>query len=180
MINHNELRDRIHQGNVDAGWWSNLQTGESILETRSRPEMLVLIISELCEAWLDGDQPDGHLPQYPAFQVEMADAAIRILDLSGGDKIDLSPVHTDTPCGLLTHDLMLLVSFIGSDALEGFRKGNRSKYETAIQTTYHSLFRMAKAYGFDLMQMIEAKVAYNAQRADHKIENRKASDGKKI
>lgn len=180
MTDHNALRDRIHKANVDAGWWSDLQTGESILETRSRPEMLILIISEFCEAWLDGDQPDGHLPQYKAFHVEIADAAIRILDLSGGDNIELTDGRSEAVSGLMTHDIMQVVALIGSDALEGFRKGNRGKYEEAIQTTYHSLFKMAEVYGFDLLEMIEAKVAYNAKRADHKIENRKAPDGKKI
>lgn len=179
-MNHNELRDRIHQANIDAGWWSNLETGESIIETRSRPEMLVLIISELCEAWLDGNDPDGHLPQYKAFNVEIADAAIRILDLSGGDNIDLMEGRAESVSGLMTHDVMQVIATIGSDALEGFRKSNTGMYHEAIQTAYYTLFRIAEVYDFDLIEMIEAKVAYNAQRADHKIENRKASDGKKI
>ncbi len=39
-------------------------------------------------------------------------------------------------------------------------------------------FRFAEAYDFDLLQIIDEKMAFNLQRADHKHENRQASGGK--
>jgi len=178
MINHNELRDQTHQANVKTGWWSDLETGESILQTRNRPEMLCLIGSELIEAHTDGFSPDGHLPQYPAFYVELADTAIRILDLAGADSIDLESGQPQVVVGNPLNDLMTLLTMTVGYALEGYRKSNTEKYHTAIADAYATLFEMAYVYEFDLMEVIEAKVAYNANRADHKVENRKAEGGK--
>lgn len=181
MLNHNDLRDTIHAANVEAGWWNNLETGESILETRNRPEMLCLIGSELIEAHTDGFNPDGHLPEYPAFHVELADAAIRILDLAGADAIDLEANSPNiVVVGNPMNDLMTVLTFVVGHALEGYRKGNTQLYHNAINDAYNSLFRMALVYDFDLMEVIEAKAAYNKQRQDHKIENRKAEGGKKL
>jgi hypothetical protein len=178
MINHNTLRDQIHASNVEAGWWSDLKTQTSILTTRNRPEMLCLIGSELIEAHTDGFEPDGHLPQYPAFHVEIADAAIRILDLAGADNIDLEHGHAQTVVGNPTNDLMTLLTLTVGYALEGYRKSDLTRYRMAIADAYATLFLIAEVYEFDLMEVIEAKAAYNKQRADHKIENRLAEGGK--
>jgi hypothetical protein len=177
-MDHNELRDRIHIGNVNAGWWSDFKTGESILATRNRPEMLCLIVSELVEAWQDGFQPDGHLPQYIAFNVEIADTAIRILDLAGGDEIDLTKGVSQPVTGNLLNDVMSVIALIGGNALEGYRKTKTADYHQAVADAYATLWNIAKIYRFDLMEVIDAKAAYNANRADHKIENRKAEGGK--
>lgn len=180
---YNTLRDRVHKLNVDAGWWSNLQTGESILETRNRAELLCLITSELCEAAIDGYSPDSHLPQFPAVHVEIADTAIRILDLAGADQIDLefgNPYIIDFS-GDLLKDLMKIVILVSGHALEGIRRKTKvDLYHRAIADAYQCLFTFARMYKFDLMEVIEAKLAYNTQRADHKVENRKAEGGKLI
>lgn len=178
----NIVRDEIHQSNVDAGWWSDLATGESILATRNRPEMLCLITSELCEAVIDGYSPDSHLPQFPAVFVEAADAAIRIYDLAGADKIDLTQgdEHRILYTSDLDRDILQIVLLVSSYALEGVRKGNAGLYHTSIADALAALYKFAEVYQFDLDECIQAKVAYNKQRADHKIENRKADGGKKI
>lgn len=175
---HNQLRDTIHASNVEAGWWSNIKTGESILETRNRPEMLALIGSELIEAHTDGFEPDGHLPQFPAFYVELADTAIRILDLAGADGIDLEAGTPQVVTGNPTNDLMTMLTLTVGFALEGFRKSDKERYARHISEAYATLFAMAEVYEFDLMEVIEAKAAYNKQRADHKVENRLAVGGK--
>ena len=79
------LADKVHADNVRAGWWTDLQTGESILLTRNVPEMLMLIVSEIAEA-MEGHRKalmDDKLPHRPMMQAELVDAMIRILDLAG-------------------------------------------------------------------------------------------------
>ena len=179
----NELRDRVHAANVGAGWWSDLSTGESILTTRNRPELLCLITSELCEAAVDGYKPDSHLPEFPALHVEIADTAIRILDLAGADQIDLEAGDSYRIIfyGDVMKDLMSLVILISGFALEGVRKkGNEAQYHQAIADAYQCLFKFAATYEFDLDECIQAKLDYNSKRADHKVETRRAPGGKQI
>ena len=76
----------IHASNVIAGWWSDLKTGESILATRNRPEMLMLAVSELAEAAEGIDlRPDDKLPHRAMFDVELGDFVIRQLDQIGAE-----------------------------------------------------------------------------------------------
>lgn len=123
------LADNVHADNVKAGWWTDLKTGESTLETRNVPEMLMLIVSEVSEA-MEGHRKglmDDKLTHRPMLQTELVDAVIRILDLAGS--------------------LM---------AIE--RKNNREVH----------------AFG----DIFGEKRAFNANRADHKIENRLKEGGK--
>ena len=86
------LADKVHADNVRAGWWTNLETGASILQTRNVPEMLMLIVSEIAEA-MEGHRKglmDDKLPHRPMREVELADAVIRIFDLAGGYHLDLA------------------------------------------------------------------------------------------
>lgn len=79
------LAAEVHQSNVDAGWWTDLKTGESILHTRNVPEMLMLVVSELGEAMeaYRKNLMDDKLPHRPGLITECIDAAIRILDIAG-------------------------------------------------------------------------------------------------
>lgn len=102
----------------EAGWWTDLETGEK--KKADVPCLLMLCVSELAEA-MEGDRKnlmDDHLPHRSMVEVELADAVIRIFDMAGG-------------------------------------------------------------MGIDIGGAIAEKLAYNAHRADHKIENRKADEGKK-
>ena len=79
----NYLRDVCYSASFDAGWHTNIETGE-LLE-RNKGEMIALIHSEVSEA-LEGERKglmDDHLPNRQMAEVEMADAIIRIMDYCG-------------------------------------------------------------------------------------------------
>jgi hypothetical protein len=104
-----------------SGFWTDIMTGADLTTTRNRPEMMMLMVSEIAEA-MEGHRKnlqDDHLPYRKMEEVEMADAAIRIGDYCGG-------------------------------------------------------------FNFNLGRVVLEKLAYNAQRADHKIKNRQAEGGKKF
>lgn len=114
--------DLCHGLATRSGWWADRTTGDPLtLEQVNIPEKLCLVHSEISEA-MEGyrkDRQDDHLPHRSALEVELADALIRIYDLAGFLKLDLSGA------------------------------------------------------------MIE-KLAYNQQRADHKLSNRREAGGKKF
>jgi NTP pyrophosphatase (non-canonical NTP hydrolase) len=113
------LQNCCHLAAVEAGWWTNLKTGEPLNPELLVPEKLCLIHSEISEA-MEGHRKglmDDKLPHRKAIEVELADAVIRIGDLAG-------------------------------------------------------------ALGLDLGAAISEKMHFNAHRADHKVEARKAAGGK--
>ncbi len=114
------LTTLCHGASRDAGWWTNLATGNPIAaEGPIVGQKMMLIVSEVSEA-MEGHRRglmDDKLPHRRMVEVELADAVIRIADLAG-------------------------------------------------------------ALGLDLGAAIAEKMAYNAQRADHKPEARAAVGGK--
>jgi len=87
-----EVRDCAHTLSAychgvakECGWWDQKNP-------RSVPELLMLCVSELAEA-MEGDRKDlmdDHLPSRRMLEVELADAVIRILDMSGGLGLDVA------------------------------------------------------------------------------------------
>ena len=134
----NALADRVHATNVAAGWWTDLESGQSSLHTRNVGEMLMLVVSEISEALeaVRKNLMDDKLPHRPGLTVELADAVIRILDLAG--------------------------SRMAIERASG-------KIETCDGYDHHP-------FGTVLVE----KMDFNANREDHKIENRRGPNGKRI
>lgn len=85
----NSLVELCYNRAKNAGWHTNLQTGE--LLDRNKGEMLCLIHSEISEA-MEGERKslmDDKLPHRKMAEVELADAIIRIFDYCGRFGYDL-------------------------------------------------------------------------------------------
>ena len=81
--------------------------------------------------------------------------------------------------------LMLTVSEI-AEAMEGDRKNlmddklpHRKMFEVELADTMIRIHDIAGKYKLDLGGAMREKIAYNRERADHKIENRMSENGKK-
>ena len=74
-----------------------------------------------------------------------------------------------------------------SEALEGWRKNlmddhlpERKMIEVELADAVIRILDTAGAEGLDIAGAVQEKFAYNQSRADHKIENRRKTNGKKI
>lgn len=86
---------------------------------------------------------------------------------------------------LVPTKLMLIVSEV-SEAMEGHRKDkmddhlpHRKAMEVELADAVIRIADLAGALNLDLGAALAEKMAYNAQRADHKLENRMKEGGKK-
>lgn len=183
----------VHLDNLARGWWTDMHTGDSIMETRNRGEIMMLIVSELSEAseGLTLNRNDDKLPDFPMYDVELADTAIRLFDLLGAEgpyacagtyvrdtavripeaKFAMRRAGTDGR-------LMLIVNMV-SRAMEHHRKRRMPEYRCALQDALCAVIGLAELDNVDLWTAIAAKRAFNATRADHQLENRLKVDGKR-
>lgn len=96
-------------------------------------------------------------------------------------------LHTGEKLNRNKAELLCLIHSEVSEIMEAERKDlmddklpHRKGAEVEIADTIIRLMDYAGAYGYDVAGALEEKLAYNAQRADHKPENRKGENGKKF
>jgi hypothetical protein len=179
------LSDDIHSANVQAGWWTDRLTGESLIGKRNVGEVLMLCVSELAEAgvgWWDG-LPDDKLPHRPMFEVELGDTVIRTLDLVGAYVPNLPELWNGAEEVLpLSHNLdpitdLFRITCVFSAAMEAHRK-NTGEFGAVLVRALRMTIELADTHDCDLTGAIAEKRAFNLVRADHKIEARNAPGGK--
>lgn len=74
----------VHATAKEKGFWD---------KERNVPEMIALVHSELSEALealRSGNPPDRDVPEFTNFEVELADAVVRIMDMSKGLGLDVA------------------------------------------------------------------------------------------
>ncbi|MFN3250101.1 hypothetical protein [Roseibium album] len=95
-------------------------------------------------------------------------------------------IHTGAPIERNKGELLCLVHSEISEAMEGERKDlmddklpHRRMAEVELADALIRIFDYAGAFGYDLEGAYQEKMAFNAQRADHKHEARAAANGKR-
>lgn len=157
----------VHERNCRAGWWSDLETGQP--KKRNVGELFMLFVTEIVEAYdaYIHNFNDDKLPDYPGLGVEIGDLAIRMADFAGaamaGKLVAYEGAHN--PGEQLFKNVCLL-----AEEYELIRKTPEAVGEPETGEPLPSM---------DIPLMIDEKLAFNAERKDHKIENRMKADGKK-
>lgn len=96
-------------------------------------------------------------------------------------------IHTGEPLDRNKGELLCLIHSEVSEVLEGVRKGkmddhltHRKAEEVELADVLIRVFDYAGGFGLDVAGALVEKLQYNADRADHKVENRRKDGGKKI
>lgn len=156
------LSKEIHAECVEAGWWSSYKNKLDRQDTA-----YMLVATELAEA-CEGDRKslmDDHLPHYKSLHVELADAAIRLLDTFGAygarfSLIDWNDVHEAAD--------RISMKSIPEQLFECVKAIANDKPEHCLVL----IFAIAQLERIYLPAIIEEKRTYNRHRQDHKKEVR--------
>ena len=186
-MNLNELISTCHGASLAAGWWHDLGTGEMLDALPLVPEKLALCHSEVSEAYLADciGARDDKLVERLGYEVELADVVIRCADLLGAlypsrDYPDWTGYYVEAG----TLSTLMEINVALSRSLEALRKGGDAAHGLIDAISYCIA---AKEDSFeepiDVMAAVEAKLAFNRQRAidgDHSLEASRAAGGKKF
>ena len=180
------LIQRCHKASRDGGWYTDLETGLPL--DRNVGEMMVLIHSEVSEAYdaWRSDSMDDKLPHRLGVEVELADTLIRIFDLAGYLKLQITQSGSNIVKESITslpkafiNEIFNNIHYFISEAYEGYRKLNLDKLSENLSAVTGLINLLGIFLKIDISGAIEEKLEYNANRADHKIENRKKPGGKR-
>lgn len=166
------LSFQIHRGNIDAGWWKVV---DGVTQPRNIGELLCLVHSEISEGfegWVD-DLMDDHLPDRKMVEVEMADASIRTLDIFGYYGVEVGEIEVRQGKSGFSY-----MHCHVARAMEGFRKGRTEDGIAALKELLVAIVTFCEFEGLDLVGAIAEKRVVNANRLDHKPENRAKPGGK--
>ena len=178
----------IHSAARARGWWKDPATG---LDTnRDAGQLLKLVDTEVLEAYqaLMLDTRDEHLPHLSGYRVEVADAFIRICDLSPihfpGWPDFFEGITVGSAKGIVMgnwdvsdRETLMAIPLILAAVLEAWRRGHQPEAERALAI---AAFLLIKLGGDGFLNVVDQKLAYNAQRHDHSLEARRAEGGKKV
>lgn len=186
------LAQGIHIDNQK--WWTDLQTGTCMLETRNRGDLMMLVVTEVVEAaeGLDG-RPDDKLPHLPMLDCELADTAIRLLDLLGAE-MKLGRLTESVLRSIWRDESSYQMDNMGREAAlfqivklvaiakEHERKERWRAFHGTLIVALNLTMRYNHVVGraaHPILDVIEQKRAFNRVRVDHSIEHRRGADGKK-
>jgi len=170
----NEMANVTHKNNIDVGWWDDYN--------RPLTETLMMVISEVSEA-LEGARKniiDDHLPHRKMYEVELADALIRLIDLGGRYGWSFREI---TPSVAWTHSIPTRLFLIVNDIIllrERSLDDNIYLSNFFYSKIISNIYECARLDNLDLEGAILEKLEYNKTRADHKRENRAKPGGKKF
>ena len=171
----NNLAKEIHV--LNRKWWPK------DINDRPKTEILILICSEVIEC-MEGERKDlmdDKLPHRKMAEVEMADTAIRVLDVMGAfnmpyveNSLEDSWVTNDkTTSNLVKADYLLNIVLVTT---------NGHFYllpSTLFSNILYLVQEYCKIYNYDLWGAVREKLEYNKTRYDHSDEGRAAAGGKK-
>lgn len=180
-----QLGWEAHNASRSAGWWSH---ADGSMKARNRAEMIALMMTEVVEmhrgvrSYGTSTQMDEHLPHLPSAYVEAADFIIRAGDFVHGYGFDLGHmVNNMTGRGTPESGLMGVICALG-DAVEADRRGSLPLACEYIARGVIIMDDFARSFLSlptpRLFSVAREKMAYNKQRADHKMENRLKDGGK--
>lgn len=170
----NALAKEIFNQNKEKGWWDDMN--RPIFQT------LQLVSTEIAEA-TEGERKnlmDTHLPYRIMGEVELADAAIRLLDLAG--RYNWTIITHEEEYTLYNSETIAEKHFCCNIALArlgmtcyafGTAKGSY-QYSVLLNT----IDKIAEDCGYDLWKALEEKLEYNKHRKDHTREARAQENGK--
>ncbi len=173
-IDWNKLRDEAHVNSVEHGWWEG---------TPSDKHFLCLVISELMEA-VEADRKshradivsmqetidaggfcEGFFIEFVKDSVEdeLADAAIRLLDLAGQHNID---IHTSTIENISKDSLSLRQNSF-TELIYGIVSTitDQINIYITIEVVIAQIVGLSKLLNINLVKHIELKMMYNKTRA---------------
>lgn len=176
-----ELQNKIHQQNVEAGWWD---------KERSFSRLTNLGVSEISEA-VEAHRKnlnDDKLTKYHGIPVEAVDGAIRTLDVlcSLGNKGFECSTKTKGFIKDKGDDVEFLMSFAtyqlttawANKEFGGYRWGCQGLVMENLRDALFIMFEIVRMYNLDPISLILEKLEYNKNRPDHQIQNRQQEHGK--